>query len=335
MVAGHGLVRVVGVLQIDGAAAVAAILGRRLAVAENRLVVSVRDRDLLAVDVRRVADVAVHHAAGHHVQGVATAGPAADPFFQTGPDLAVEVVVLGRHVGSVESLGVGVIAQAVGRRDLVSARPAAPEGAGDIGLAGSRHKRVEAPGVGAGAAGAQAAVKRISHPVGDQLGVIPVEGVVTARVTSDRHVVPEDVQAVVRPGLGQFHPALAGGGTSVDLGFGIVGGGVLVQGDREGLLLRLEPDVGLAGPLLLIGVIKQRDGPAVPPAFGRSDLDPVRIARDGPVPLGVHLQELAAFPAGNGITHENERRFGNHRLLLAGDKPQREDPEQDRAENSM
>ena len=26
-----------------------------------------------------------------------------------------------------------------------------------------------------------------------------------------------------------------------------------MQGDREGLLLRLEPDVGLAGPLLLIG----------------------------------------------------------------------------------
>ena len=94
-----------------------------------------------------------------------------------------------------------------------------------------------------------------------------------------------------------------------------------MQGDREGLLLRLEPDVGLAGPLLLIGVIKQRDGPAVPPTLGRSDLDPVRIARDGPVPLGIYLQELAAFPAGNGIPHEDEFRIGN--------------PEQERAENSM
>ena len=108
-----------------------------------------------------------------------------------------------------------------------------------------------------------------------------------------------------------------------------------MQGDREGLLLRLEPDVGLTGLLSGIGVIKQRDGPAVPPAPVRGDLDPVRIARDGPVSLGIHLQELAAFPTGNGITHENERRFGNHGLLLAGDKPQREDPEQDRAENSM
>ena len=84
-----------------------------------------------------------------------------------------------------------------------------------------------------------------------------------------------------------------------------------------------------------IGIIKQRDGLAVPLTLVRGYPDPVRVTHDAPVPLGVNLQELAAFPAGNGITHEDECGIGDNGLLFAGDKPQREDPEQDRTENSL
>ena len=108
-----------------------------------------------------------------------------------------------------------------------------------------------------------------------------------------------------------------------------------MQGDRKGLLLRLEPDVGLAGPLSGIGIIEQRDGLAVSLTLVRGHLDPVRVARDGPASLGIYLQELAAFPAGNGVTGEHEIGVGNDGFLFAGEKPQREDPEQDRAENGM
>jgi len=118
---------------------------------------------------------------------------------------------------------------------------------------------------------------------------------------------PEEVQAVVVPGLGQFHPPFPGGGSAVDLGFGFVGRSILEEGRYDGLPFGEKDDVRLAGVIAGIGIVGQGDGMGVAPPLVRSDLDPVRRRGKRPLPRGRHFEELASLPAGHGGLRRGKR----------------------------
>ena len=195
---------------------------------QQGLEVGRRDADRFPVIVVHDAVTRTGHGARTDIQGVrrGLVGPFAHQGFQVGPCPAVEIIVLRGHVRSVVRLGVGaVIRLPVGRRDLVAAgipcsgpvgQPVCPA-LNDLLLL-ARNQRVDTPGLRtASAAAFDIAVQRVSYPAGNQVRIVPVEGIVPQFLAPHSHVVVEEILVVRLRSLRQFHPLDLGGLLSLDL----------------------------------------------------------------------------------------------------------------------
>ena len=82
----------------------------------------------------------------------------------------------------------------------------------------ARNQRVDTPGLRtASAAAFDIAVQRVSYPAGNQVRIVPVEGIVPQFLAPHSHVVVEEILVVRLRSLRQFHPLDLGGLLSLDL----------------------------------------------------------------------------------------------------------------------
>ena len=172
--------------------------------------------------------------------------------------------------------------------------------AGHILLFAGWQERVVAPGLAAAGTSHIIIGERIGHPQGNPGAVIPVECVVTHRLTVQRDVVREEIQAVVGLGGGKFQPVLGRKcGTARRARYircigrigriGRRGRTGLGECEEYGLISAAQLHRQPAGCLLLIGGIAEQDVVLGAPAGIGAEHAPVAPLQQLQRPVSVRL----------------------------------------------